>query len=358
MTDRRKGIGCRNLEVHVGGRQLLHVSDLHVSYGHTLAVLGPNGAGKSTLLRALGMLTAHRVSGEILLDDRPATRSQMREALAAVLQRPILRRGTVIANATSGLRFHGVNRRAARERATAWLEALGVDQLASRDVRTLSGGEAQRVSIARALAVGPRVLLLDEPFTGLDATTRIDLLADLRAALSGQPTATILVTHDRHDAAALAENTALLINGQIRQQGPTTAVLDNPADLDTARLLGFINLLPPALTGAPHTLVARPEHSRLLLDSTDRPENGITVTGTLRRTVPLGAVTRIDVDTASGSLTCLHTGDLPAIATPPVGSRVVIAIHETRTPRCVGEPHPPSAVGYQPTLLDATSIEP
>jgi tungstate transport system ATP-binding protein len=217
-------------------------------------------------------------------------------------------------------------------------------QRARRDVRTLSGGEAQRVSIARALAVGPRVLLLDEPFTGLDATTRIDLLADLRAALGGQPTATILVTHDRHDAAALAENTALLINGRIRQQGPTSDVLDNPADLDTARLLGFMNLLPPALTGAPHTLVARPEHTRLLLDSADGRENGITVTGTLRRTVPLGAATRIDVDTASGSLTCLHTGDLPPIATPPVGSRVVIAIHETRTLRHVGEPHPPRAV--------------
>ncbi|HEX2301496.1 MAG TPA: ATP-binding cassette domain-containing protein, partial [Pseudonocardiaceae bacterium] len=114
------GIGCRDLRVHAGGRQLLSVPELHVASGRTLAVLGPNGAGKSTLLRALGLLSDHRVSGQILLDGRPATRSLMRHALAAVLQRPILRRGTVADNVISGLRFRGMSRREARTEAWPW----------------------------------------------------------------------------------------------------------------------------------------------------------------------------------------------------------------------------------------------
>ena len=319
------GISCRDLRVHAGDRELLHIPELHVPAGRTLAVLGPNGAGKSTLLRAIGLLSTHRVSGEILLDGRPATRPRMRAAAAAVLQRPILRRGTVLDNAASGLRFRGIPRSRAHDRARTWLRALGVEHLAARDARTLSGGEAQRVSVARALAVGPAVLLLDEPFTGLDATTRADLLADLRAALREQPAATVLVTHDRHEARALAEDTALLVGGRLRQHGATAEIIDDPADLDAARLLGYTNLLPPALTGAPHPVVARPEHCRLVLDPADGAD--LVVTGTLRRVVPLGLVTRVDVDTAEGSLTCLHPGDLSG----PVGGPVSVAVGGARS---------------------------
>ncbi|TYB64335.1 ABC transporter ATP-binding protein [Nonomuraea sp. PA05] len=339
MSDPSAGIGCRDLRVRSGGRsaqggggrELVSVPELHVPAGRTLAVLGPNGAGKSTLLRALGLLSQHRVSGQVLLDGRPATPSLMRGALAAVLQRPILRRGTVAANVISGLRFRGVSRREARERAWPWIEALGLAPLAGRDARSLSIGEAQRVSITRALAAAPRVLLLDEPFSGLDSTTRADLLADLRAALAGQPTATILVTHDRQEALALAEDTALLIGGRIRQHGPTAEVLDQPSDADTARLLGYTNLLPPALTGQPHTLAARPEHTRLVLGPAGGATPGeVVAAGTLRRTVALGIATRVDVDTCSGPLTCLQPGDVLAADLPPVGSDVHVRILRAR----------------------------
>ena len=337
MSDR--GIGCRDLRVYAGERELLKVPELHVPSGRTLAVLGPNGAGKSTLLRALGLFSDHRVSGEVLLDGRPATPAVMREAVVAVLQRPILRRGTVGANVISGLRFRGVGRREARERARPWIEALGIGHLVDRDARRLSIGEAQRVSITRALAVRPRVLLLDEPFTGLDAATRADLIADLRAALTGQPTATILVTHDRQEALALAEDTALLIDGRIRQHGPTAEVLDHPTDADTARLLGYTNILPPALTGRPRTLVARPEHTHIVVGRVPGPADDQAgpggdeirgLVGTLRRTVALGVATRVDVDTAAGPLTCLHPGDLLPADLPPVGGEVRVTVRQTR----------------------------
>jgi tungstate transport system ATP-binding protein len=311
------GIGCRDLRVHGGGRVLLRVDALDVPAGSTLAVLGPNGAGKSTLLRALGLLLPpRRVTGEVRLDGRPATTPLMRAAVAAVLQRPILRRGTVVANVASGLRLRGVGRREALDRSAPWLDALGIAHLAARDARTLSGGEAQRVSVARALAVGPRVLLLDEPFAALDAATRADLLADLRAALDGRPTATVLVTHDRDEARALAGHTALLVGGRLRCHGPTAGVLDRPVDVDTARLLGFTNLLPSDGDGP--LRAARPEDCRAAAGPGP-------VRGTVRRVVALGDVTRVDVDTPSGPVTCLHPGGRTGPPVPAGGEVHVVA---------------------------------
>jgi ABC-type sulfate/molybdate transport systems ATPase subunit len=285
---------------------LLDVGDLDVGAGTCLAVLGPNGAGKSTLLRTLGLLTSHRVSGQVLLDGVPATPVRMRADAAAVLQRAILRRGTVASNVASGLRFRGVPRQEAERRAQPWLDALGIAGLADRDVGTLSGGEAQRACIARALATDPRVLLLDEPFGGLDAPTRADLIADLRAVLAGRPIAVVLVTHDVEEARALAADTALLIRGELRQLGPTTEILDAPADLDTARLLGFVNALPPELTGEDSRWVAKPEHCRVRAPGQPPVPATMSVAGTVRRHIALGPVTRIDVAVGDGLVTCLH----------------------------------------------------
>jgi ABC-type sulfate/molybdate transport systems ATPase subunit len=318
-------IGCRDLRVHAGARQLLHVPALDVADGSTLAVLGANGAGKSTLLRALGVLSPHRITGDILIDNAPATPEVVRRATAAVLQRPILQRGTVAANAASGLRFRGISRRDAAARAAPWLTALGVAHLTDRDVRSLSGGEAQRVSLARALAVEPRVLLLDEPFTSLDATTRADLLADLLATLHGRDTATVLVTHDRHEAAALADHLLVLADGRVRSHGPLARLVEQPPDVDTARLLGWTNVV----SCATHTYVARPEHSRI----TPHNEPGLCVPGTLRRVVPLGPSTRVDIDTANGPLTCLYPTDAAALHPPAAGSDVTVGLAHPRSVR-------------------------
>ena len=320
---------ARDLRVHVRDRLLVDVPALTVPAGSATAILGPNGAGKSTLLRALGMLSRHQVTGEVLLDGAPLTPARSRASVAAVLQRPVLRRGTVIDNATDGLRFRGVDRRSARARVAPWLEALGVARLAGRDVRSLSGGEAQRVCLVRALAVEPRMLLLDEPFTGLDSATRVDLLADLRAALDQRSAATVLVTHHRGDAHALTDSTVLLVDGQVRNVGPTADALDHPVDADTARLLGFTNLLPPGLSSRSGTLAARPEDCRIIDPDPERPvtDASVTLRGTLSRAVILGDVVRIDIDTPSGTLTCLQpVGTAP----PPTGTTVTVHVTSTR----------------------------
>ncbi len=324
-------ISCRGLRVAARGRELLAVDVLEVADGETLAVLGPNGAGKSTLLRALARLEPAATCEQMLLDGEPVPPAQLRAAVAAVLQRPVLQRASVLDNAAAGLRLRGVRRARARRLARPWLDALGVAHLADRQARTLSGGEAQRVAIARALAVRSRVLLLDEPFTGLDAATRADLLADLRAALNHSTAAVLLVTHDRDEAAALAHRTALLVRGRIRQLGTTAHVLDSPADLDCADLLGYTTRLPPELTGHDALLVARPERCRLLPRGVVAPTHAaVVVSGTLRRVVPLGGTTRVDVDTAAGPVAVLTTTE---VTTAP-GDQLCVAVDARHTRVC------------------------
>jgi ABC-type sulfate/molybdate transport systems ATPase subunit len=245
-----------------------------------------------------------------------------------VLQRPILQRTTVLDNAAAGLRLRGVRRADARTLAEPWLDRLGVVHLAGRQGRSLSGGEAQRVAIARALAVRPRVLLLDEPFAGLDATMRVDLLADLRAALDQSGAAVVLVTHDRDEAAALAHRIALLIDGRVRQLDTTARVLDVPADPDCAALLGYTTRLPPALTGHDVLLVARPERCELLLPATVPPSRAVVVSGTVTRVVPLGGTARVDIATATGPIAVHTTRDVAASTGDAV--RVCVDADDTR----------------------------
>ncbi|MCE7003080.1 ABC transporter ATP-binding protein [Kibdelosporangium philippinense] len=321
-------IGCRDLRVTAGGRQLVAVPALDIADGETLAILGPNGSGKSTLLRALAHLDNASRSGTVLLDGQLATTPDLRRAVAAVLQRPVLQRASVLDNAAAGLRLRGVGRAEARQRTEPWLDALGVAHLAQRNARTLSGGEAQRVAIARALAVGPRVLLLDEPFTGLDATTRTDLLADLHAALTHLSASVLLVTHDRDEARSLAQRTALLVNGEIRQTGSTAEVFDAPADPDCATLLGFTAHLPPALTGLDTLVVARPERCRPLTNGAPPPPDAVVFEGTVRRAVPLGGATRLDVDTTTGTVSAVTTAIIAARPGDPI--RLAIAAEHLR----------------------------
>jgi ABC-type sulfate/molybdate transport systems ATPase subunit len=328
-------VSCRGLRVAAGGRHLLSVDSLGVADGETVAVLGPNGAGKSTLLRALARLEPAATCDELLLDGEPVTTTQLRAAVAAVLQRPVLQRASVLDNAAAGLRMRGMHRARARRLARPWLDALKIAHLADRHARTLSGGEAQRVAVARALAVRSKVLLLDEPFTGLDATTRADLVADLRATLDRSTAAVLLVTHDRDEAAALAHRTALLLRGRLRQLGATAEVLDAPADLDCAHLLGYTTRLPPELTGRDVLLVARPERCRLLPPGDTAARSAVVVSGTLHRVVPLGGTTRVDVDTAAGPIAVLTTAEVTAAPGDPVH----VAVDGRNTREC-----PPPAI--------------
>jgi ABC-type sulfate/molybdate transport systems ATPase subunit len=155
-----------------------------------------------------------------------------------VFQSPLLFDLGVLDNAASGLRFHGIGRREAQERARTWLARFGVDHLAKRPARSISGGEAQRVALARAFAVEPSLLLLDEPFAALDAPTRADLVPDLVARLHEAGAAAIIVTHDPAEARLLGNRLGVMLDGRIVQIGETADVVARPL---TPRVARYVN---------------------------------------------------------------------------------------------------------------------
>jgi len=237
------------LEVHdlvvLRGDFRLDVPHLVVAAGETLAVLGPNGAGKSTLLEVLALITPPR-RGEVRLRgeaaDSRAARARLRRRLGLALQDPFLLAGSVLDNVALPMRLRGIPRGHARARARAWLERFGIAELAERSSRSVSGGEARRASLARALVTDPEVLLLDEPFSALDPPTRDSLQRDFQKALA-PGTAVVLVTHDRSEALALAQQVAVLESGRLLQCGPAQEVFRRPADEAVAALVGLDTIL-------------------------------------------------------------------------------------------------------------------
>jgi tungstate transport system ATP-binding protein len=228
-----------------GGRCILEVESVDVFGGEVLAVVGPNGAGKSTLLQVMALLQRPE-QGQVLFDGQPAKPGSLglRRRMAMAFQEPLLLEGTVGYNVRCGLAMRGLPRREQERRAAFWLERFGVGHLAGRSVRSLSGGEAQRVSLARALALDPEVLLLDEPFAALDAPTRSLLMDDLDAALAERGTATVFVTHDRGEALRLGDRVAVLMGGRIRQCGTPSEVFAAPVDAEVAAFVGVETIVP------------------------------------------------------------------------------------------------------------------
>lgn len=233
-------LALRDAEVR-RGRASVRVDELVLRAGERTVLLGPNGAGKSTLLLAMGGLLP-LARGALLLGGRPAEELALRRAVTTVLQSPYLLDFSVQENVELPLRWRGVAAAERRARATRWLEALGVGALAGRRATTLSGGESQRVSLARAFATEPRALLLDEPFAAIDPRTRPALRADLARALAATGAAALIVTHDRDEAIALGDRTAVLLDGAVRQEGPTADVFRSPRDLAVAALVGVENV--------------------------------------------------------------------------------------------------------------------
>lgn len=232
-------VEIHDLLVLRGNHPALQLKHLEIPEGEVLAVVGPNGAGKSTLLLTLARLLKPK-QGEILFDGQPASTESdttYRRRIALVMQDPLLFDTTVFENVAAGLKFRSVPREKVKYKVPLWLERLGVGHLSKRRAGHLSGGEAQRVSLARALALEPELLLLDEPFSALDPPTRAGILDDLGPLLIKTSTTTVFVTHDLQEAAQLSGHMAIIIGNRLRQVGNPDDVFKFPADEEVAQFL-------------------------------------------------------------------------------------------------------------------------
>jgi tungstate transport system ATP-binding protein len=232
-------IEINDLLVKRNERVVLDVEQLSISRGETLAVVGPNGAGKSTLLLTLAQLLKP-VSGEIRFDGKrlqELNELEYRRQISFVFQSPLLLDMTVEENVALGLKFRGVPKERARAEVEKWIKALGVESLSARRASQLSGGEAQRVSLARAFVLNPELLLLDEPFAALDPPTRAKLIEDLSALLAEDHRTAVFVTHNLNEAAKLSHRIAVIVNGMVRQVGTAKQIKSKPADETVRRFL-------------------------------------------------------------------------------------------------------------------------
>jgi molybdate transport system ATP-binding protein len=222
------------VEVDLPGRVR---ADVTAETGEVLVVIGPNGAGKSTLLRAIAGLEP----GRVRVGDQDWTHLEVpRRRVGYVFQdQSLFPHLSALDNVAFGPRSRGRSRREADEAARRWLERFGIAELAGRRPRELSGGQAQRVAIARALATDPDVLLLDEPFTGLDVSVQMALRIELGQHLRDFPGTALLVTHDAIDALTLADRVLVLDEGEVAQVGPPAEVAAEPRTSHVARLVGL-----------------------------------------------------------------------------------------------------------------------
>ncbi|MGY4514759.1 sulfate/molybdate ABC transporter ATP-binding protein [Lysobacter sp. HA18] len=224
----------RGLTKHYEGLAALDAVDLDVGAGELVALLGPSGSGKTTLLRVIAGLLAPD-AGRVQFDDSDATQLSLRErGVGFVFQHyALFRHMTVAENIAFGLRSRPRSRRPAKAEITRRVqELLALVQLPEHGGRypeQLSGGQKQRIALARALAIEPRVLLLDEPFGALDAKVRIELRRWLRRLHEQTGQTTLFVTHDQEEALELADRVVLLRDGRIEQIGTPAEIYESPA---------------------------------------------------------------------------------------------------------------------------------
>ena len=336
-SDADAHLQVRDLVVQRGGVNVLQIDALDIPRGLVTVIIGPNGSGKSTLLGAL-QLVLHPTTGTLTLDGKPmdADPVKTRRRMSAAFQEPLLLSMSVQANVELPLRLRGVDRRRRRQLAEHWLGRFGISSLANRHARQLSGGEAQRVSLARAFASQPEVMLLDEPFSGVDAPTREGLIEDFAEIVSETRPTTVLVTHDRDEALRLGDHAVLLIGGSVRQTAPPTEIFERPADRAVAEFVGMENIwvgqrsesgvyradgvrlastAKSIALGAPALLCVRPERVTLVRE----PEpTGNHLQAVVRAIRPRGPVVRVELTSARLPL----TADVPVARWDELGLSV------------------------------------
>ncbi|HBG06570.1 MAG TPA: ABC transporter ATP-binding protein [Geobacter sp.] len=246
MTQAQNVFDLKDLRVDRGGVQILDIPSFSLHENEFVSLIGPNGAGKSTLLLSIMGLIKRR-SGSLLYRGEEirsdASWLELRRKIAMVLQEPLLFDSTVYDNVASGLKIRGVERSEIRKRVMAYLERFNLAEMAQRSARKLSGGEARRVSLARAFAVEPEMIIFDEPFANLDPPTRQSLTDDMDRIIREKGIAAVLVTHDQSEALRMSDRIVVMNAGRIVQLGTPAAVMNRPVNEFVANFVGMETIL-------------------------------------------------------------------------------------------------------------------
>ncbi|CAI6084226.1 ABC transporter ATP-binding protein [Cohnella sp. JJ-181] len=329
----------QHIRKRFGAANVLDDVNLQIREGELVTLLGPSGCGKSTLLRCIAGL-ADMDGGSILLDgkDIAALPPRNREIGMVFQSYALFPNLTVRENIEYGLKMRGIDKTARRRRSEELLAVVELTEKRDAYPQQLSGGQQQRVALARSLAVRPKVLLLDEPLSALDAQIRKNLRAEIRAIQRQFNMTTIFVTHDQEEALTLSDRVCLMNKGRIVQEGSPEAIYTRPRTEFVARFMGSYNVLSRQdalrlfgrVERAAESYAVRPE-SVVLLNGRNEPlEPGRRVAeGIIRSMSILGNVIRYDVEAADVRLTidALNDGRSLPLAE---GSPVLLALDEAQ----------------------------
>ncbi len=336
------GVDIENLNLSFGDTHVLKGINLSIEPGEFFAFLGPSGSGKSTLLRAIAGF-GPTPKGRILIGgEEIAHLPPWKRNVGMVFQSYALwPHMTVRRNVAFGLEERKLPAREIVTRVDAALEMVGLLDLADRRPAQLSGGQQQRIALARTIVVEPRVLLLDEPLSNLDANLRVQMRRELRELQQKLKLTTIFVTHDQEEANTTSDRMAVLNDGVIQQVGTPMELYDNPANLFVATFLGTVNVLSGVVEDADggaqftstdgaripvesaqrglRSLMFRPQNVMITAADADAgaDADGVRLTGTVRHIEFLGSIIRYGV--AIGADTVLvddrHQQGAPVFAT-------------------------------------------
>jgi len=324
VTGRGSLLELQNVTAGYDGTAVLRGLSFSAPPGSLLALLGPSGCGKTTVLKVIAGLLAP-LEGAILFDGVVVTgvAAERREA-AMVFQKPLLFPHLDVArNVGFGLRMRRIDRATVEQRVTEALDLVQMAGFSRRRSTELSGGQEQRVSLARALVTNPRVLLLDEPFSALDERLRGEMRALVRGVQRRLGITTIFVTHDQAEAAQVSDQIVLLLDGVVEQVGPIRAFYEAPRTPECANFFGWQHWTTPAGV----RVFFRPEHGRLT--SPDESQGGGELrTGVIiKETADAGTHLICRMEDGTGSAMEVHLS--PALPQrPSPGERAELTVPE------------------------------
>ncbi|MCD6582611.1 MAG: ABC transporter ATP-binding protein [Desulfuromusa sp.] len=343
----------KDLGKQYAGEPLLSSVNFTLAKGEILCLLGPSGSGKTTLLRMLSGLE-YPDQGDIFFDGKNlAGIAPHKRHFGMMFQNyALFPHKSIIENVCFGLDMQNWSQTRQQQRAKEILALVGLQGFEQRRIETLSGGEQQRVALARSLAPQPRLLLLDEPLGSLDRTLRDHLAGEIRIILKSQGVTAVFVTHDQSEAFTVADQIAILQQGQMEQLAPPEQLYRQPANEAVARFLGFKNILTVAtdcsqllkldgfhlpqhlLDTGYQKLLIRPEAAKIML-SDSMNYSATSVRGIITKRIFQGQLFQIVVKTGHLSLSF----NLPIDPPPPeIGEEIhlelnpvaIVPLHEER----------------------------